>query len=64
MEEEKRWVVDSGPWRHKGDAVIVVHYDGLSRPSEVHIYDINLWVRFYDLPAIMIKESFAKQLGQ
>jgi hypothetical protein len=34
--------------------VIVVYYDGLSRPSEVHIDHIVLWVRFYDLPPVML----------
>jgi hypothetical protein len=62
-EEEKRWVIEGGPWRHKGDAMIVVHYDGLTRPSEVHIDHTGLWVRFYDLPPAMMKEAFAKQLG-
>jgi hypothetical protein len=62
-EEEKNRVLEGGPWRHKGDAVIVVHYDGLTRPSEVHISSINLWVRFYDLPPVMM-ESFARQLSQ
>jgi hypothetical protein len=28
-EDDKERVVDGGPWRHKGDAFIVVHYDGL-----------------------------------
>jgi hypothetical protein len=62
-EEEKKRVIEGGPWRHKGDDLIVVHYDGLSRPSEVHIDSIGLWVRFYDLPLVMMKEAFAKQLG-
>jgi hypothetical protein len=36
-EDEKRRILDGGPWRHKGDALILVHYDGLCRPSEVRI---------------------------
>jgi hypothetical protein len=44
-EEEKERVIGGGPWRHKGDAVIVVHYDGLARPSEIKIQDIGLWAR-------------------
>jgi hypothetical protein len=34
-EDEKRRAIEGGSWRHKGDALIVVHYDRLSRPSEV-----------------------------
>jgi hypothetical protein len=62
-DEEKRRVMDGCPWHHKGDALIIVHYDGLSRPSEVRIETIQLWVRFYDLPPTMMKETYAKQLG-
>jgi hypothetical protein len=49
--------------RHNGDALIITHYDGCSKPSEVRIASITLWVRFYDLPLKMMKEVFAKQLG-
>jgi hypothetical protein len=52
-------VLDEGSWRHKGDAMIVVHYDGLAWPSEVSIETIQLWVRFYDLPLAMMKETYA-----
>jgi hypothetical protein len=62
-EADKEKVVHGGPWRHKGDALIVVHYDGLTRPSEVCIESLALWVRFYDLPPAMMKEDFARQLG-
>jgi hypothetical protein len=55
--EEKERVVDGGPWRHKGDALIVMHYDGFSRPSEVCIKSIKLWIILYDLPLAMMKES-------
>jgi hypothetical protein len=62
-EEEKRKVLEGGPWQHKGDALLVIHYDGLLRPSEVCIDSIALWVCFYDLPLAMMKESVEKQLG-
>jgi hypothetical protein len=61
QEEEKARVIEGGPWRHKGDALIVVHYDGSIRPSEVKIDTIQLWVRLYDLPAAMMKEVCAQQ---
>jgi hypothetical protein len=40
--EEKIRVIEGGPWRHKGDALIVAHYDGCTRPSEVRISNIAL----------------------
>jgi hypothetical protein len=61
--EEKLRVVEGGPWRHKGDALIVVHYDGLCRPSEVKIETIQLWIRMYDLPTAMMTEACGKLLG-
>jgi hypothetical protein len=61
--EERLRVLDGGPWRHKGDAHIVVHYDGLIRPSEISIKSIGMWVHFYYLPSAMMKEQVAKQLG-
>jgi hypothetical protein len=36
-EEEKVRVIEGGPWRHKGDALLIAHYDGLLRPSEIPI---------------------------
>jgi hypothetical protein len=62
-EDEKRRAIEGVPWRHKGDALIVIHYDGLSRPSEVRSVNIGLWVRFYDLPPAMMKEPYVRQLG-
>jgi hypothetical protein len=44
MSEEKLRVLDWGPWRHKGDALIAVLYDGLIRPLEISIKNIGMWV--------------------
>jgi hypothetical protein len=62
-EEEKIRAIDGGLWRHRGGTLIVVHYVGLVRPSEVRIESIQLWVCLYDLPAAMMTEQCAKQLG-
>jgi hypothetical protein len=62
-EVEKWRIIDGGPWRHKCDTLIVVHFDGLSRSSEVWIENIGLWIRLYDLPPAIMKESCAKLLG-
>jgi hypothetical protein len=62
-EEEKIKAIEGGPWRHRGDALLVVHYVGFTRPSEIHIVSIALWARFLDLPLAMMKESFTRQLG-
>jgi hypothetical protein len=43
--------------------MIVIHYDGFIRPSEVKIDTIQMWVRLYDLPTAMMKETCGMQLG-
>jgi len=65
FDSEQLWrrVVGGGPWIHKGDAVIVVPYDGIRRLSEVLITSIALWVRIYDIPVTMITDGFARALG-
>jgi hypothetical protein len=62
-EEEKMKAVEGGPWKHKGGTIVVVHYDGITRPSEVCIDSISLWVRLYDVPPVMMKEAVARQLS-
>jgi hypothetical protein len=61
-EEEKKRVIEGGPWRNNGDALIVVHYDGLARPTEVRIESLSMWIHLYDSPPAMM-EMFAKQLS-
>jgi hypothetical protein len=63
-EEEKKRVLEGGPWRHKGDTLIVVHYDGLIKPSEIRIQSIGLWVRLYDLTPAMMKHAITQLLGE
>ncbi|TVT97101.1 hypothetical protein EJB05_57672, partial [Eragrostis curvula] len=58
------YVVHGGPWRHKGDALIVVAYDGFTPPSEVEIEHINLWVRIYNVPENFMTTGFARTCGE
>ncbi|TVU38678.1 hypothetical protein EJB05_12062, partial [Eragrostis curvula] len=60
-----KYVTNGGPWKRKGDALIVVPYDGWSKPSEVCIESISLWVRIHDMPPAMIRnEALVKWLGE
>ncbi|CAN6171060.1 unnamed protein product [Urochloa humidicola] len=58
------FVINGGPWRHKGDGLIVVPYDGLRRPSEVVIDAVNVWVRFYDVPVTLRTPNFSAVLAR
>lgn len=57
-EADLKRVINGGPWKHKGDALIVVPYDGIVRPLEVVIDSIPLWVRFFDLSEVMMTTGF------
>ncbi|CAO2141996.1 unnamed protein product [Urochloa humidicola] len=63
-EQMYNFVLDGGPWGHKGDALIMVSYDGLQRPSEVVIDAVNVWVRFYDVPLRLRKPLFSAVLAK
>jgi hypothetical protein len=63
-EQHYLYALNGGPWRHKGDALIVVPYDGVSRPSEVVIDSINMWVRFYDVSITLMSSAFTAVLAK
>ncbi|KAK3160925.1 hypothetical protein QOZ80_1BG0068340 [Eleusine coracana subsp. coracana] len=61
--EERSRVVDGGPWRHKGDVLFVVNYDGLTRPSEVVFDSLPMWIWLYDLPLVLRSVELATIIG-
>ncbi|CAL5021215.1 unnamed protein product [Urochloa decumbens] len=62
-ESALNFVLRGGPWKFKGDAMIVVPYDGFTRLSEVVIETIPLWIRIYDIPVGMMITSFVSALA-
>jgi hypothetical protein len=62
-EDTLSFVLRGGPWSFKGDAIITVPYDGLSKLSAVIIESIHIWIRLYDLPVAMMTNAFVKSLG-
>jgi hypothetical protein len=57
------FVLRGGPWTFRGDAVIVVFYDGLARCSSIPIETISLWIHIYDIPIAMLTAAFVSALG-
>jgi hypothetical protein len=57
------FVIRGGPWSFKGDAIIMVQYDGLTKLSEVVIESIPLWIRIYDIVVAMMTTAFVTALG-
>jgi hypothetical protein len=62
-ERSLNFALRGGPWTFKGDAIIMVRYDGLDRISEVVIESIPLWIRIYDIPVAMLTPAFVTALG-
>jgi hypothetical protein len=61
--EIRRRIVDGGPLRHWGGALLVVEYDGFSPPSAITINSIGIWVQFYNLPDVLRREDHVTKLG-
>lgn len=62
-EQSFRYVTEGGPWRHNGEAFIVVPYDGVGKALEVPINYIAPWVHIFDLPEFMMNEEYGKSFG-
>lgn len=59
-------VMEEGPWNFKGNAVILAEYDGYTKPSEVKLDSVEIWIQIHDLPGgyySMIK-SLAGKVGE
>ncbi|TVU10531.1 hypothetical protein EJB05_44068, partial [Eragrostis curvula] len=63
-EGDYNFVMMGGPWIHKGDALIIVPYDGKTRPSEVAPDAIPLWIQLFDLPGLMMTKEVREALGR
>lgn len=57
------YAMSGGPWRHNGEAFIVIPYDGIGLATEVPIDTIALWVRVFDLSEFMTTQDYAKSFG-
>ena len=56
-------VMNEGPWNFRGDAVILVPYDGISKPSTIRLDTLNIWVQIHDVPQLyahLVKPLAAK----
>lgn len=62
-ERSFNYVINGGPWKYRGEAFLVVPYDGVSQVSEVPITTILLWVRIFNLSEFMMNEDYARSLG-
>lgn len=67
-EGDYRFVIQGGPWIHRGDALLVAEFDGITCLSKVTLDVIPVWVRIYDLPLVLMTkargEIYGSKLGR
>lgn len=57
------FVMQGGPWIHKGDALLVASFDGITSPSKVPLDTVPVWVRIYDLPLVLMTKARGELYG-
>ena len=55
-----------GPWHFRGDAVILKEYDGVTKPSNVKLDTIEIWIQIHDVPLLYahLVPSLASKVGE
>lgn len=62
-EGDYQFVVQGGPWLHRGDALLVAQFDGIISPSQVPLEVVPIWVRIYDLPLVLLTRERGNLYG-
>lgn len=63
VEGDYNFVLQGGPWIHRGDALLVAEFDGLTCPSKILLNSVPIWVRIYDLPLVLMIQARGKLYG-
>lgn len=63
-EGDFKFVLQGGPWLHRGDALLVVEFDGLTSPSNVPLDVVPIWIRIYDLPLVLMTKARGELYGR
>ncbi|EEE51985.1 hypothetical protein OsJ_33665 [Oryza sativa Japonica Group] len=62
-EGDYNFMLQGGPWIHRGDALLVAEFDGLTCPSKILLNSVPIWVRIYDLPLVLMIQARGKLYG-
>lgn len=62
-EGDYQFVGQGGPWIHRGDALLVGEFDGITSPSRVPLEVVPIWVRIYDLPLVLMTKARGELYG-
>jgi hypothetical protein len=39
-----------GPWNFRGNPILIEEYDGFTKPSEIELFFIDIWIQIHDHP--------------
>jgi hypothetical protein len=42
-------VMEGGPWTFRGHPVLMVAYDGFTKPSEIELNTFKIWIQIHDI---------------
>ncbi|XBI52765.1 hypothetical protein VPH35_035097 [Triticum aestivum] len=59
-------VMQEGPWNFRGDVVIIAPYDGITKPTEVKLDTLDIWIQIHDVPDLYahLVEPLAASVGE
>lgn len=63
-EGDRCFILDNGPWTHRGDPFPIVPFDGHGRPGDVVMDCMPIWGRIYDVPPRMLSKEVGWELGR
>lgn len=62
-EGDFKFVTQGGPWLHRGDALLVAEFNGLTSPSNIPLEVVPIWIRIYDLPLVLMTKARGELYG-
>ncbi|XBI53975.1 hypothetical protein VPH35_036109 [Triticum aestivum] len=57
-EGDLRFILDNGPWTHRGDAFLIVPVDGTRAPGNVNIAHMPIWAQIFDVPPLPFQRGW------
>ena len=62
-EGDLHFILDNGPWAHRGDAFLMVPVDGTKAPGKVEIAHMPIWALIFNVPPLFMSKEVGEQLG-
>ena len=54
------------PWNIRGNAVVIMPYDGITQPSKVKLDTLDIWIQIHDVPSLFahLVPTLASKVGE